>query len=147
MCAVFPQHISPQLSSISSQGPPDTDLWLHEIKLDGFRMLCRKDGSAITFFSRNGENWGDRFSLIAGEVRKLAAEKLWLDGELVVMREDGRSCFGSLQEAFASRDDARLSFYVFDLLYQDANLADHPLELRKDLLAKLLPGTLDTWIT
>lgn len=50
--------------------------------------------------------------------------------------EDGRSCFGSL----ATRDNRRLAFYVFDLVCQDRDLSQLPLEARKEVLAELVTG-------
>ncbi|WP_224981303.1 ATP-dependent DNA ligase [Geomonas agri] len=84
-------------------GPPEGPDWLHEIKLDGFRLLCcRKDGCRVDFYTRNGHRWS--FSAIAAEIRRLPAGQLWLDGEIVVMAEEGRSSFGALQTAIAKLD-------------------------------------------
>jgi bifunctional non-homologous end joining protein LigD len=81
---LFPETILPQLST-PSQNPPEGDQWLHEIKLDGFRLLCRKDGEIVDFYTRAGHNWGGRLPAIADEVRQLDSRQAWLDGELVVM--------------------------------------------------------------
>ena len=137
---IFPSNILPQLATPSSQGPPEGDLWLHEIKLDGFRLLCRKDGEKVDFYTRAGHHWGDRLPAIAEEVRQLDAKQAWLDGELVVMTDEGRSSFGALQHAFAEKDNDRLAFYVFDLMFRDADLTQEPLEARKLALAKLVRG-------
>jgi ATP-dependent DNA ligase len=34
--------------------PPKGDAWLHEVKLDGYRMQIHKAGRRITIFTRNG---------------------------------------------------------------------------------------------
>jgi bifunctional non-homologous end joining protein LigD len=55
------------------------------------------------------------------------------------MREDGRSCFGSLQRAIAEGDQAKLRLWAFDLLHlDDLSLCLEPLLRRKDQLAELL---------
>jgi ATP-dependent DNA ligase len=36
---------------------PSGDLWLHEIKHDGFRMLVRRDAAGVRLFTRNGHDW------------------------------------------------------------------------------------------
>jgi len=136
--AVLPSWISPQLASISNT-VPDGPGWLHEIKLDGFRLLVRKDGDLVQFFTRNGHNWSGRFPAIAEEIRRLPCNQVWLDGELVVLRENGRSCFGSLQRAVARLDQGALSFSSFDIIHLDGrDLCRVPLERRKEALQKLV---------
>ena len=36
--------------------PPAGDGWIHEIKLDGFRMLARRDGAGVRLLTRRGHN-------------------------------------------------------------------------------------------
>ena len=47
--------------------PVGTD-WLHEIKHDGYRLLVRKDGDAVSIITRGGYDWTERYPLIV-EVR------------------------------------------------------------------------------
>jgi hypothetical protein len=44
---------------------PSGDLWLHEIKHDGFRIIARKDGDRVRLYSRPGNDFTRRFPLIA----------------------------------------------------------------------------------
>jgi ATP-dependent DNA ligase len=44
---------------------PSGDLWLHEIKHDGFRVIARKDGDRVRLYSRPGNDMTRRFPLIA----------------------------------------------------------------------------------
>jgi ATP-dependent DNA ligase len=44
---------------------PSGDLWLHEIKHDGFRIIARKDGDRVRLYSRPGNDMTRRFPLIA----------------------------------------------------------------------------------
>jgi ATP-dependent DNA ligase len=44
--------------------PPSGPEWLHEIKHDGYRLMVRRDGSRVRYFTRNGYDWADRFSAI-----------------------------------------------------------------------------------
>jgi ATP-dependent DNA ligase len=41
--------------------PPSGPLWVHEIKHDGYRLMVRRDGLRVRCFTRNGQNWADRF--------------------------------------------------------------------------------------
>ena len=38
---------------------------MHEIKHDGFRFICRRDGDRVRVFSRRGNDYTDRVPLIA----------------------------------------------------------------------------------
>jgi bifunctional non-homologous end joining protein LigD len=42
---------------------PSGDLWLHEIKHDGFRVIARKDGDRVRLYSRPGNDMTRRFPL------------------------------------------------------------------------------------
>ena len=44
---------------------PTGPQWAYEIKHDGFRFICRRDGDRVRVFSRNGRDWTDRVPLIA----------------------------------------------------------------------------------
>lgn len=139
----LPELLLPQLATLSRTGPPAEDggAWLHEIKLDGFRLLARKEGKGVDFYTRRGHRWSYMFPAITAEILKLEADQVWLDGEIVVMTEDGRSCFGALQTAIAKKDQGRLSYYAFDIMHMNGqNLCWEPLECRKKLLRELIQG-------
>ena len=38
--------------------------WVHEIKHDGYRLMVRRDGSRVRCFTRNGNDWANRFPAI-----------------------------------------------------------------------------------
>ena len=44
---------------------PSGEMWLHEIKHDGFRVIARKDGDCVRLYSRPGNDMTRRFPLIA----------------------------------------------------------------------------------
>jgi bifunctional non-homologous end joining protein LigD len=48
----MPKTIDVELATLA-QSPPEGDQWLHEIKFDGYRMLCRIADGKIQFISRN----------------------------------------------------------------------------------------------
>lgn len=110
------------------------------MKYDGYRGLIRKDGDDVCFFTREGHDWSDRVVAIADQVRMLPARRAWLDGELVVLLDDGTPSFGALQRAAQARDQSRLVLCAFDLLYLDRDLCPEPLRARKELLSRLLDG-------
>ena len=48
---------------------PDGPLWAHEIKHDGYRMICGRDGDRVRVFTRRGHDWTDRVPAIAEAAR------------------------------------------------------------------------------
>ena len=55
-----PEHVEPQLATLVSQ-VPDGDDWLHEIKYDGYRFMCRLLDGQVRLLTRNGNDWSARF--------------------------------------------------------------------------------------
>jgi bifunctional non-homologous end joining protein LigD len=63
--ALLPRFIPPQLS-LPVDKPPSGPQWLHEIKLDGFRMAARIDQGRAQLLTRTGLDWTDKYpSVIA----------------------------------------------------------------------------------
>ena len=58
--SAIPSVIAPQLATLVKE-PPSGDQWLHELKFDGYRMLCRIDHGKVSFWSRNGNDWTSKF--------------------------------------------------------------------------------------
>lgn len=142
--ASMPAWIEPQLATPVERAPMGEG-WLHEIKLDGYRILARVEGGAARLISRSGRDWTARFPVIAEALAKLPVDAALIDGEVVVVRADGRTSFqelqGSLQGALQGRADPRLHYFAFDLLHLDGrDLTQAPLGLRKAALGALLAG-------
>jgi bifunctional non-homologous end joining protein LigD len=134
----LPKRIDVELATLVKE-PPAGDDWFHEIKFDGYRMICRLDHGQVDFVTRNHKDWTKRLESLAEAVGKLPAEAAILDGEVVVLRKDGTTDFQELQNAFREGAANRLVYYVFDLLHLDGqDLTDQPLERRKAKLAELL---------
>ena len=139
----------PQLATLVKQ-PPAGDAWLHEIKYDGYRMGCAVSPDGVRLTSRNGQDYTGALPEIVADARTLPVTSALLDGEVVVLLEDGRASFQALQNALsatagpktrghASAARAGLVYLVFDLLEVDgASLLDEPLETRKTRLQALI---------
>ncbi len=137
----LPKSVQAQLPTLVDAAP-DGDGWLHELKLDGYRILARKDGAKVTLLSRNGLDWTSRMRSVAEGVAKLPARTALLDGEVVVLGPDGRTSFNALQNVFELGEKARLTYFVFDLLHLDGvDVAGARLDERKALLAQLVEDT------
>ncbi len=123
--------------------PPKGNEWLHEIKFDGYRMLCCVEKGTVRFLSRNGQDWTARFAALAQAAAALPVEQAILDGEVVVLDAHGVSQFQLLQNAMSTQKNGHDAtvYYAFDLIYLDGyDLSGVPLETRKTLLQALLEG-------
>ena len=139
--AKLPASLSPMLATLVDAIPPG-DQWLHEIKFDGYRMLCRIEQGKVKIFSRNGKEWTAALVRVADAVGELGLKSAWLDGEVTVVDKDGRTSFQALQNALSDPAGERLVYFVFDVLYLDGyDLQGASLSERKRLLRSLIPKT------
>src|SRR5437764_186368 len=137
-----PAWIKPQLAALVTAAPDSPD-WLHEIKLDGYRMHARLDASRAQILTRRGNDWTDKYPFIAEAIAGLPVQNAYLDGELCGVLPDGRTAFNLIQNASDTGHGA-LVFFLFDLLFLDGeNLMDLPLVDRKAQLEKLLTNAPD----
>jgi bifunctional non-homologous end joining protein LigD len=138
-----PSFITPQLAQ-QAESPPANQGWLHELKLDGYRIQARKDGARVQLLTRKGLDWTHRMPTIAAEVARLPADKATLDGEVVVLSPDGTTSFADLQTAFQEGTNHHLTYYCFDLLHLNGhNTRNLPLRDRKTLLSELAASVVD----
>ncbi len=134
----MPERIRPSLPTATRRAPSG-DQWVHEIKFDGYRMLCYLAEGNAKFISRNGIDWTDKLSSLSTTVAKLPVETAIIDGEVVMMAADGTTSFQALQNRIGAGQDSALRYYVFDLLYLNGyDLRALRLDRRKQLLAALL---------
>ena len=111
---------------------PSGKHWIYELKLDGYRALVMKKRRAIKIFSRRGNNLNSMFAPIVGAFSFLP-DDLIIDGEVVVLDEEGKPSFSALQHSQFTPES--LHFYVFDLLaYEGRDLRKLPLADRRRLL-------------
>ena len=135
--APMPEFFPPQLATLVSE-PPAGDEWLHELKFDGYRMLCHLSRGQARFLSRNGKDWTEKFPNLLAALKKFPATTSILDGEIVILDKDGRSSFQKLQQAMKDSSSPFI-FEIFDLVYLDGfNITRTPLRERKALLQELL---------
>jgi bifunctional non-homologous end joining protein LigD len=130
--------VSPQLAQVVPAVPSGSH-WVHEIKLDGYRLVAVRRKGGVRLFTRNGHDWTERFGSLAGHLEELCGKDFVLDGEAVVFDERGRSSFGGLQEALQDGNGGQIVFVAFDLLHFDGmNLRGLPLRERQQRLAELV---------
>src|SRR5437773_7261478 len=93
-----PAWIKPQLATLVKAAPDGPD-WLHEIKLDGYRMHARLDAGRVQILTRRGNDWTDKYPAIGQALAGLPAQNAYFDGELCGVLPDGRTAFNLIQNA------------------------------------------------
>jgi len=134
----LPSWVAPQLATLVGAAPAGRE-WVHEIKLDGYRVLARIERGRVRLLTRTRQDWTDHFDAVAEAAAALPVKEALLDGEVVALDRAGVSSFQALQQGAAGADGWTLAYVAFDLLFLDGtDLRGEPLLERKRALAKLL---------
>jgi DNA ligase D-like protein (predicted ligase) len=134
----LPLFVPPQLTQ-PVEKPPSGPQWLHEIKLDGYRMAARIDNGRAQLLTRTGLDWTDKYPSAVAALANLNVKTAYHDGELCGVDESGLPSFAHTQAATDGESGARLVYYAFDLLYLDGrDVSKLPLIERKTLLEPLI---------
>jgi ATP-dependent DNA ligase len=105
----LPRFIPPQLSQLVEK-PPSGPQWLHEIKLDGFRMAARFDNGRVQLLTRTGLDWSEKYLSAVAALENLNIKTAYLDGELCGVDESGRPSFAHTQAATDGERGVRLNW-------------------------------------
>jgi bifunctional non-homologous end joining protein LigD len=141
--AAMPEFVSPQLATLVDK-PPEGDEWLHELKFDGYRLLCHLNGKEFRFWTRNQNDWTTKFPSVGKTVKTLPVKSAILDGEIVALDPSGRASFQRLQQSIKGGSGG-LIFHIFDLIYIDGfSLTKTPLRERKAVLQELFESLDET---
>jgi bifunctional non-homologous end joining protein LigD len=127
----------------------DDPAWVFELKYDGYRVLATREEGAPHLVYRKGSDATAIYPDVARALQALPFGDLVIDGEVVVLDEEGRPSFQRLQRRAQQRRTTDIqrsalelpaTFYAFDLVaFEDFDLRPLPLVERKRLLQKLLP--------
>lgn len=142
------EDVKPMLGT-TADTPFSSPEWVYELKYDGYRVLLERAGKTARVIYRKGHDAGPIYPELTRCLLALPFERFLLDGEVVVLDDDGRPSFARLQKrALLQRpsDAVRAALahpatlYVFDLLaFEDFDVRPLPLVARKELLQQLLP--------
>jgi ATP-dependent DNA ligase len=66
-----PFHFIQLCSPVSAKSVPAGDSWVHEPKMDGYRLQVVKDGPTVRLFSRRGYDWTKRLTVLAEALRAI----------------------------------------------------------------------------
>jgi bifunctional non-homologous end joining protein LigD len=141
----LPEFVSPQLA-VQAESASDAAGWIHELKLDGYRIQAICDHGRVRLKTRSGLDWTHRMPSLVEDLAALPVDQAVLDGEVVVLDEDGLSSFAKLQAAFQEghRSSESMTYFVFDLLHWNGhNLRSTPLLERKKMLAHIVGAGTD----
>ena len=135
----LPDFLPPALATLV-KAVPKGSRWLHEIKLDGYRIEARIDHGKVQLLTRTGLDWTDRFGKrLFSALKALPVQSALLDGEIVVESGNGSSDFSLLQQDLSEGRDDRFTYYLFDLMHLDGqDLTGASLVDRKALLEPLI---------
>jgi len=126
----------------ATTSPPLGDDWAYEMKWDGYRAVVEVHAGRVRIVSRQGLDMTERYRELAPLGDAARVDDVVLDGELVVLDDDGRPSFAAIQQ---HRRAATLM--VFDVLRLDGqDLTELPWRERRAVLDRLaLRGP--TWQT
>jgi bifunctional non-homologous end joining protein LigD len=133
----IPIGIKPMLATLVNE-PFDDPEWLYEIKWDGYRALGFVNNGETQLLSRNNKDFNEKYYPLK-KVLDSWKMNVVIDGEILVLKENGVSNFGALQN-WRSEADGELVLYIFDILwYEGKNLMDLPLAERQAIMRDVIP--------
>lgn len=146
----LPTRLAPMLAELGDAPFSHPD-WLHEPKLDGYRIIAAVAGERVELRSRRGLDLTAQFPAVVEALAAQAVSGMVLDGEMVAFGPDGRPSFSALQnraqlksgrEIAAAERATPCVFFCFDLLhFAGLDLRDAPYAARRRYLAQcLLPS-------
>ena len=134
----LPAKLVPQLATLAKNVPAN-GTWTYEVKFDGYRLLARIDKGEVRLITRAGNDWTDKLKPLQKAVKSTGVRSGWLDGEIVVLNDDGTPNFNGLQNAFDNARTENIEYFLFDVPYFDGwDLRRVPLRERRALLKQLV---------
>jgi bifunctional non-homologous end joining protein LigD len=148
----MPAAVHPMLAT-SVEKPFDNPEWLFEIKWDGYRAVSFIRDGKVRLVSRNQNDLTGEFPELHELSASVKAKNAVLDGEIVVLDEQGHASFSLMQQRTGIRKgerrtgakrELRVVYYIFDLIHLDGyDLRRVGLEERKQVLSEIVsPGEL-----
>ena len=135
----MPAVLVPQLATLATSPPIDSEAWAYEIKFDGYRLMTRVEGADIKFLTRNGNDWTAKLTPLKNAIADAKLPDGWYDGEIVVLNDKGVPDFGALQQSFDTSTTNNIVLYLFDLPFCDGyDLRSVSLRERRAKLQSLL---------
>jgi bifunctional non-homologous end joining protein LigD len=126
------------LATLVDETPVDEQNWIYEIKWDGYRAIAYLNKGTVDIRSRNNKSFNEKFYPVYEALKKWDVRAV-VDGEIIVVNEEGMPDFSDLQ-LWRSEADGQLAFYLFDILWLEGfNVMNLALEDRHQLLQAIIP--------
>ena len=136
--SAIPANIDPMLATLVDETPVDERNWIYEIKWDGYRAIAYLNKGTVDIRSRNNKSFNEKFYPVYEALKKWDVRAV-VDGEIIVVNEEGMPDFSDLQ-LWRSEADGQLAFYLFDILWLEGfNVMNLALEDRHQLLQAIIP--------
>ena len=120
-----------------AEQPFDDKNWLYEIKWDGYRAIAVLENKDVKLYSRNGITFENSYPIVVQELKKIK-DNVVLDGEIVVLNDEGHPDFQLLQH-YESNTHRPINYCVFDILSVNGySTCELPLIQRKELLKDVI---------
>ncbi len=133
----MPISMKPMLATLVD-APFTSDEWQFELKLDGYRALAFLNNGSVELKSRNENSFNQKFKPVYEALKEWNINAV-LDGEIVVLNEEGRPDFNGIQQ-WDKVQEGQLIYYLFDITWLDGkDLSRLPLFQRRDILRQLMP--------
>lgn len=133
----MPEAIEPMLATLASE-PVKESGWFYEMKWDGYRAVAYINNSAVDLLSRNKKSFNKKYYPLYESLKEWGIQAV-LDGEIVVVNENGVPDFSNLQ-LWRSEADGQLLYYLFDILWLHGfSLINLPIEDRRAILKSVVP--------
>ena len=115
-----------------------------EQKLDGLRLQVHRSDDRVAVFTRNLREVTSDMPAVAEAVLSLPVEAIILDGEGLLIGDDGRPlAFQDSMSGRAGDTTVQLAGFYFDVLHIDGtDLIDEPLSVRRHALMSSLPESM-----
>ncbi len=127
------RELRPMIAS-AWDGAFDDPEWAFEIKWDGYRALAFVGPDGTHLRSRSGRDMTASYPTLSDLRRATLAQEVILDGEVVVLDDQGRAVFQDLQTGRGA-----VTFVAFDVVYVDGTwLLDAPWSARRQRMSEVL---------
>lgn len=129
--------VQPMLATLVDK-PFDKDGWTYEVKWDGYRAVAFMNGGVVEIKSRNNKSFNAKYYPVYDSLTQWGVNAV-VDGEIVVVSNNGSANFNALQN-WRSEADGELLYYLFDILwYEGIDIKTLPLIERKEILKSIIP--------
>lgn len=118
--------------------------WIHQVKWDGIRGMCYINRKKLQVFTKHGQDRTDFYPEIQACSDLIKGSQAVLDGEIIVLDDNGRPSFQRILARSRLRTLPKLDYYmrrhpvnyiIFDLLQlDDRDLRPLPLSQRSTIL-------------